>query len=142
MQVHEIKHNSSEYRQAVELRDNLLRIPLGLDIYEEDLEAERNEWHFGLFDDAHLVGCAVAVPKSPTHAKVRQMAIDAERQGQGCGRILLTAVEQALASRGVQTLELAARSAVVDFYVKLGYHSVGEEFVEVGIPHIAMHKHL
>lgn len=140
MEVRSIQYDTHEYRQELELRNQLLRLPLGLDVYTEDLPAERDQLHYGLFDGEALVGCAIAIIKSSQHAKIRQMAVDNTRQSQGLGRQLLTAVEEDLRERGVSSLELAARREAVGFYEKLGYLSVGEEFVEVGIPHRHMEK--
>ncbi|MCO6047766.1 GNAT family N-acetyltransferase [Aeoliella sp. ICT_H6.2] len=142
MQVRTIQYDTSEYRQELELRNRLLRVPLGLDIYAEDLPAEREQLHYGLFDGELLVGCAIAILKSDQHAKIRQMAVDTGLQAQGLGRQLLTAAEDDLRQRGIQWLELAARIEAVGFYEKLGYQTVGDEFVEVGIPHRHMEKAL
>lgn len=142
MEFRRIQYDSPEYREELELRNRLLRLPLGLDVYNEDLPAERAQLHYGLFDGEILVGCAIAILKSGQHAKIRQMAVDNERQSKGLGRQLLTAVEEDLREKGVQSLELAARAEAVGFYEKLGYHTVGNEFVEVGIPHRQMEKSL
>jgi predicted GNAT family N-acyltransferase len=37
---------------------------------------------------------------------------------------------------------LAAQKHAVQFYQKLGFQTEGEDFVEVGIPHIMMRRHL
>jgi predicted GNAT family N-acyltransferase len=34
------------------------------------------------------------------------------------------------------------RKHTVDFFEKLGYQTVGEEFIEITIPHFEMHKEL
>lgn len=142
MQVREIQYNSPAYRRELELRNRVLRIPLGLDIHNDNLQSEGQQQHFGLFDGDQLVGCVVVLRRGETHAKVRQMAIDPKYQRQGWGRKLLGTVEQRLARSGVLTLELSARAQATDFYHKLGYHQVGSAFVEVGIPHLGMHKQL
>lgn len=142
MQIRRIEYGSPQYQATLELRNRLLRLPLGLDVHQENLETEREQWHYVLEDGATVVGCVVAVPKSATHAKIRQMAIDADQQHRGYGRQLLEQVERDLAERGIATVELAARREAVGFYQKLGYRAVGEEFVEVGIPHLQVEKTL
>ncbi|WP_425398173.1 GNAT family N-acetyltransferase [Aeoliella sp.] len=142
MEVRPIQYDTPEYRQELELRNQLLRLPLGLDVYTEDLPAERDQLHFGLFDGQWLVACAIAILKDDQRAKIRQMAVDTTFQSQGLGRKLLTAVEDDLRGRGVESLELAARVEAVGFYERLGYRTVGEQFVEVGIPHRHMEKSL
>lgn len=142
MQVGIIEYGSPAYQQELALRNRLLRMPLGLDVYDEDLQLERGQWHYGLFDGDLLIGCVVVVPLDNHVAKIRQMAIDGNQQGAGHGRLLLEAVEGKLLDRGVRHLTLNARIEAVGFYAKLGYATVGDQFLEVGIPHQSMEKGL
>jgi predicted GNAT family N-acyltransferase len=143
MTFREIRFGSPEYRQECALRQAVLRAPLGLDLYAEDLSQEAGHWHFGLFEpDGRLAGCAIAVPLGGATAKVRQMAVAPERQRRGCGRRILCGVETALASRGIGRIVLHARLTVAGFYQSLGYTRTGEVFTEVTIPHIRMEKTL
>jgi predicted GNAT family N-acyltransferase len=139
----QIEFASTDYRQECALRDAILRAPLGLWLTEEDIAGEQAQWHFGLFAAAGaLIACVIVAPLSPTSAKIRQMAVARERQGQGYGRRLLREVERVLTARGITTLVLHARATAVDFYAKLGYTVVGEAFVEVTLPHSAMEKRI
>ena len=63
-------------------------------------------------------------------------------QGRGYGRRIIEEVERSLAARGFTQLVLHVRKPVVPFYEKLGYRVVGEEFIEVTIPHLQMEKML
>ena len=141
MVMHEITYGADEYGQECELRQEVLRKPLGRDLYAEDLGVEREQMHFGLFDDdGPLLACVVAEPFSQTEAKLRQMAVRPSRQGQGCGRLLLEGVERALAWRGFAQVHLHARLTASGFYERLGYARVGPDFFEVGLPHVQMVK--
>jgi len=139
----EIAFNSEDFRQECMLRNAILRLPLGLDLADEDLGVEKTQLHFGLFDDnEHMVGCVVAVPLSPCEAKIRQMAISPDGRGKGHGRSLLEYLEDHLRQRGFTQLCLHARMTAVGFYEKMSYQKAGTEFVEVGIPHVRMEKSL
>ena len=143
MTFQEIQFASDEFQQECELRQAVLRAPLGLNLYDEDLDAERGQWHFGLFDpSAGLVACVIAVPLASTSAKIRQMAVHPAQQGRGHGRTILQHLEAHLARRGSVHLNMHARLTAVGFYEKLGYARSGPEFIEVGIPHVRMEKHL
>lgn len=143
MNVKEILCGSFDYRQECVLRHEVLRKPLRLNLYDEDLAMECEQLHFGLFDDqGQLLACVIAAPVSATEAKVRQMAVRPACQGKGCGRILLEGAEQVLAQRGFATLYLNARMTAVGFYERLGYTQTGAEFLEVGLPHVRMTKTL
>lgn len=139
----EISFGSDDFRKEFELRNNVLRMPLGLSLYDEDISKENQQMHFGLFDESgNLLACVAAVNCSSTEAKVRQMAVDSKAQGKGCGRKLILCVEDHLSHLGFNHFVLHARMSAVGFYEKLGYVRVGQEFVEVGLPHIKMEKYL
>ena len=143
MEFREIAFGSAEYEQECNLRNGILRRPLGLNVYDENLERERGQLHFGLFDsDGAIIGCAVAVPLSETLAKIRQMAVAEASRGQGLGRRIMESVEERLRLRGFRELTLHARVVAAGFYTKLGFSVVGEEFVEVTVPHVAMRKNI
>jgi len=40
--IKEIKYGSKEYQQVLELRNKVMRLPLGLNIYDEDLSEEKD----------------------------------------------------------------------------------------------------
>jgi predicted GNAT family N-acyltransferase len=137
----EIEFGSGDYRLECELRDEVLRRPLGLSLDDENLDAERQQLHCGLFGDGgKLIGCVIAVPQAVAVAKRRQMAVRAEQQGKGHGRRLIHGIEMHLARQGCLHLVLHARLTAVGFYAKLGYSIAGPEFTEVGIPHVRMEK--
>jgi predicted GNAT family N-acyltransferase len=141
MNVKEIRHGSTEYQQECALRQEVMRKPLGLNLYDEDLVAERGQIHFGLFDEKdQLLACVIAVPVTATEAKVRQMAVRPPLQGKGCGRLLLEAAEKVLAQRGFTDLYLHSRMTAIGFYEHLGYQRKGPDFMEVGLPHVKMRK--
>ncbi|MEI7946914.1 MAG: GNAT family N-acetyltransferase [bacterium] len=141
MNVKEIRHGSAEYQQECALRQEVMRKPLGLNLYDEDLVAERGQIHFGLFDEKdQLLACVIAVPVTATEAKVRQMAVRPSLQGKGCGRLLLEAAEQVLVQQGFTDLFLNSRMTAIGFYERLGYVRSGPEFMEVGMPHVKMRK--
>ena len=70
------------------------------------------------------------------------MAVSPAHQGRGLGRRLLDEVESDLRARGFRRLQLSARSTAVGFYEKLGYATVGDEYVSVTVPHFPMAKSL
>ena len=142
MEFIEITWQTDHYRQEMQLRNRLLRQPLGLTFTDEDLLAERNELHFGVLSADQLVACVVAVPLGSHRAKIRQMVVDDEFQARGVGSFLLQNTEATLLERGFSILELHARQTALGFYDRMGYQQVGDEFIEVNLPHFKMTKHL
>lgn len=143
MNFREFSFDSDNYRAAWNLRESVLRKPLGLSLANEDLAAERHQLHFGLFasNDA-LVGSAIAVPLDSRTARLRQFVVAPGFTGQGHGARLLREIEAALRGRGFGQINLHARAAVARFYEKSGYAVTGPEFEEAGIPHVPMGKRL
>lgn len=127
---------------AVKLRRKVLRVPLGLDFTPEELEAENADLHVGLFERGELVGVLILTTLDETRVKMRQVAIEPDRQGEGLGRILVQASETIARERGFERIVLSARANVVGFYESLGYEVVGEPYEEVTIPHRWMEKAL
>ena len=141
--VHELVHGSPEYQDLVALRRAILRLPLGLDFTDEQLAAEATDIHLGAYHGhGQLVGGLILTPLSPSTLKMRQVAVAESAQHAGVGTALVRRSEELARGLGYHTLVLNARDTAVPFYLKLGYALVGELFVEVGIPHRSMQKHL
>jgi predicted GNAT family N-acyltransferase len=137
-----IDHNSPEYNQAVSLRYELLREPLGLIFTNEDLASESENLHIAAYDEDELIGCCMLEPLSPEVLKLRQMAVRGSLQGKGIGRHILQFAENIAMDKGVKTMRMNARKTAVDFYKKCGYIVSSGEFMEVNLPHFVMEKQL
>ena len=136
----QIVYNSSEYKQEIELRNRILKIPLGLNIYDINLESEIDDFHIGAFLNKKLIAVLVLTKLTNEEIQMRQVAVDESYQGNNIGKKLVEFSEIFLLQKGFSKIVLNARKNVVPFYEKLGYYSVGEEFIEVFIPHLRMEK--
>ena len=140
MEFVEFPFGSLRYEKMLALRDEMLRKPLGLKVYAEATEEEAGYRHFGVEQDGKLVACLMCVPLAEDTVKIRQMAVHGSLQGTGLGRRLMQEVESLLRADGIRHLTLNARHTAVGFYEALGYERVGDEFIEVGIPHWRMER--
>ena len=124
----------------IELRERVLRRPLGLTYSEEDLAAEQGDRHLVAFDGDFLIGGLIVREKGqdPGVWKIRQVAVDPSWQEKGIGRALMIAAEAAARETGITQLVLNSRETVGEFYKRLGYIAEGDRFYEVGIPHRRM----
>lgn len=62
-------------------------------------------------------------------------------RGTGNGkRLLEVAMQVAREQMGARHLTMEAQSHAIGFYEKLGFHAVGEEFLDAGIPHQNMER--
>ena len=119
----------------------MLREPLGLEYTAEQLAEEYAYIHLAAYDSAWILrGCLFLTPKPDKVLQVRQVAVQAELQGAGIGKALMTASETYARLHGYERLELNARDTAVPFYKKLNYDTLGNMFEEVGIQHFKMVK--
>jgi hypothetical protein len=82
----EVEHGSSGYWATVDLRDVILRKPLGLQFSDEELAAEESSRHLACYRDDRLVGCLVLSPLGGSDVRMRQVAVVPELQGHPCQR--------------------------------------------------------
>lgn len=130
------------YTEVWQLREDVLRKPLGLSLVNEDLGMDAEDIIYIAEEEGKVIGCLMLHKISDTVMKFRQMAVSPELQGKGIGRLLMTTAEQDIAVEGYTTVILHARQVVSGFYLSLGYHITSSVFTEVGIPHVIMKKML
>ncbi|MEA3288024.1 MAG: GNAT family N-acetyltransferase [Candidatus Marinimicrobia bacterium] len=144
MQYQLIDHGTKAYEQSLNLRHQVLRVPLGMDLFDgsyDDLSEESRYYHFGAFnDEGKLVASILGIPISIHEVRVKQMAVFEDLQGQGVGRNLFMIFEAYLLDLGFESFVLHARRTVHEFYLNLGYEIQSDEFQEVGLPHYKMRK--
>jgi predicted GNAT family N-acyltransferase len=137
-----IEHGSKDYLAMVELRENILRKPLGLTFSAEELDAEKDEILLAAFEQERLVACCLLTPSGAGTIRLRQMAVHEQVQGKGIGRNLIHFAESISLDRGFTKLSMHARKTATGFYQKMGYTICSPEFEEVTIPHYTMVKNL
>lgn len=138
-----ITHNSSEYRQMVNLRYQILRQPLGMNFSADELDAEENDILLASFDEDELLACCIlSTTSEPGTLRLRQMAVPKNMQGRGIGAALLLFAENVGRDKGYKRITMHARDTAIGFYERAGYKIYGESFIEVGIPHHTMEKYI
>lgn len=137
-----IDHGTPEYQQMVELRDSILRKPLGLSFDQVELSREVDDILIGCFEEDKLEGCCLLTNAGDKTVRLRQMAVANGLQGKGIGRVLMNFAENVARDMGNKKLTMHARKTAVGFYEKLGYKICSPEFEEVLIPHYKMEKDL
>ena len=129
--------------ELVELRNQILRVPLGLEFTINDLEKEYNEIHFGYLNSkCILLGCLQLRIIDSDILKMRQVCVTASQENKGIGKLLVKASESYATEKGFSKIELHARENAIPFYLKQNYKKVGRSFKEVGILHYKMEKKL
>lgn len=132
--------NSELQKKSVELRYKVLREPLGLVYTAEQLEDERDEIHIVAVLNHKVAGIVVLKKADNNTLKMRQVAVDPDLQQSGIGKKMVVFSEQWAKDNHYRKIELHARDTAKEFYLKMDYTVVGDEFTEVGIPHFKMTK--
>jgi predicted GNAT family N-acyltransferase len=137
-----IDYGSNEYWQMLNLRNDILRKPLGLNFSNQEIAEEKDNLFIGAFEDDQILGCCMLVKESDGSVKLRQMAVLNDLQGKGIGRALMVFAENLARDHGYRKISMHARKNVIGFYEKMGYKVSSPEFIEVTIPHYIMEKPL
>jgi predicted GNAT family N-acyltransferase len=138
----EIKFKTDFYREELILRERYLRMPLGLNLSESDLNNEDIQLHFGVLHNDELIACIVIKPINQALIKLRQMVVKEEFRSIGVGSMLLDNTIKEIVKRSFELIQLNARLTAIKFYEKNGFIQQGSTFIEVGIPHVLMIKTL
>lgn len=140
MDIRPITYHTKEYEMSLLLRDAVLRKPLGMHLFDENLSKEVMDIHIGAFVYNQLVAILVLTKINDDIIKMRQVAVADSFQKKGVGTKLLQYTEAYVKKLGYKEIVLHARQVSIDFYKKNGYTEEGEPFVEIGIPHKKMFK--
>lgn len=135
-----ISTSDPEYKEVFELREEVLRVPIGLSLYDEDLSDEVNDYIIIAKEDQKVLACLILTPIDEETIQLRQMAVQNDLQGQGFGKAIVRYAEQFAWEHNFDAIILHARMVAKGFYEKMNYEQVGDEFTEVGIPHVVMVK--
>lgn len=141
MEIREIKFGSELYQRSSNLRENVLRQPLGLVLSSEDTQDEDKQIHIAAIENGvDVIGTIILKPASSEVSEIRGVAVAPHMQNMGIGKQLVIFAEQLAIENGFLTIEMKARISARKFYEKLGYNTTGPEFIKSTIPHIKMEK--
>jgi predicted GNAT family N-acyltransferase len=107
-------------------------------------EIERDEWdrrsdHALACDrEGRVVGTGRLLPDG----HIGRMAVLRQWRGQGIGGRILAALVARARERGMKRVVLNAQTHAIPFYARHGFVAFGDEFLEAGIPHVAMAREL
>jgi predicted GNAT family N-acyltransferase len=76
------------------------------------------------------------------YGKLERICILKEHRGKHYGQQIIRAMEEKIMEKGYKKAKLHAQTHAEGFYGRLGYQTVSGEFMDAGIPHVAMIKEL
>ncbi|QQK76902.1 GNAT family N-acetyltransferase [Salicibibacter cibarius] len=136
--------NTEEEMQTVrEIRSTVFIDEQNVSPEEEwdEHEYESNSVHLLARTDSKWAG-AGRVRFSGNMGKAERICVLKEFRGTGIGKEIMQALEDYVASQGAGSVLLNAQTHAKDFYEHLGYVVTSDEFLDAGIPHVAMEKRL
>ncbi len=110
-------------------------VPLELELDEHD---PRCDHALAFAADGAAVGTGRLLPDG----HVGRMAVLSEWRGQGVGALLLQILVEQARQRGHAHVRLNAQCYATGFYRRYGFEVTGPEFMDAGIPHVAMQREL
>jgi predicted N-acetyltransferase YhbS len=138
----EAPYGSDLYRQALTLREAILRAPLGLILTDDERADDALRQHFCATVKGMVVGSVSLKPLDGKTLQLRQMAVAEERRRERIGARLLARAEDWARWEGYRLIVLNARLGAEGFYARYGYVAEGAPFDENTVPHIRMTKRL
>ncbi|NVJ66568.1 MAG: GNAT family N-acetyltransferase [Gammaproteobacteria bacterium] len=115
--------------------------------YPEDKQADA--FHLAALDSGNVIGIASFYHEAHPDLdgnkayRLRGMAVEPEMQSYGIGSKLLSQAFDICNKAGADLLWCNARTAAMNFYLKLGFKATGEPFELAGIgEHYLMHREL
>lgn len=123
-------------RQTVFVQEQNVPIEEEIDAYEEE------SVHFVLYDDDKKPIGAGRYRTFDEYGKVERICILSTNRKGGAGKAVMNKIEEYALNNGAPALKLNAQTQAIPFYSKLGYEVISDEFIDAGIPHKTMIKHL
>lgn len=137
IEIVRVPYASTLGRAALALRHEVFvveqHVPVELEIDADDPDAT----HFVAICEGEIVG-TLRVAFKPEHAKICRVAISREHRGRGIARHLMIVAIDYCKGRGVDRFYLSSQVDKVGFYEKLGFVAFGPQYMDAGIPHLAM----
>lgn len=134
-----VAHASKDWEEAVKLREEILRKPLGSGFTQQELEEEKDHVQVVGWVEKELVATAVLIPEQRS-VKAQRVVVTDRLRNMNLGSELMGFCESYALNNGFDTVYCHARNTAVNFYLKNGYSAEGDYFDEDGIPHLKMRK--
>jgi ribosomal protein S18 acetylase RimI-like enzyme len=132
-----------DFKQYYYLRWRILRAPWGKPEGSEVDDIEEQCFHIMVMDNNKVVGVGRLQFNDADEAQIRYMAVDKAYEGNGIGRMIVTALEQEAIDKHINSVILDAREPAVGFYQKLGYRIEKKSYMLFNeIQHYRMLKRL
>jgi predicted GNAT family N-acyltransferase len=133
--------SEDEVEAALALRSRVFCDEQGVSFEADQDGRDPEATHIVAVDDGAVIGTCRLLFRGPV-ARLGRLAVQAERRGDGVAAAILREADRVAADAGAETIALHAQTYAQSLYESAGYEEYGPTFVEEGIEHVAMEKHL
>jgi predicted GNAT family N-acyltransferase len=130
-----------EMSAALELRHDVFCVEQGVPVYEELDGRDGDGLHLVAVSNGTLLATCRLLFVGPT-VQFSRLAVRKSARRQGIASALLELADAETRAGGARRLVLHAQTYARSLYDAAGYEPRGRIFMEAGIEHIAMEKHL
>lgn len=108
---------------------------------EELDEHDKTAIHFIGYENGKPIA-ASRLRFADDYGKLERICVLKQHRGQTYGKQIIKAMEERISKKGYKKSKLNAQTHAEKFYHHLGYETISGEFMDAGIPHVAMVKEL
>ncbi len=137
-----IKNVKTVHGSWLELESDAMHVRHAVFIQEQGVPAELEtddydylSMHVVIYDSQ---GGPIATGRLLPDGHIGRMAVLAQQRGQGLGALVMQRLLSLAKEQQLHTLRLSAQTHALGFYQGLGFVQQGDEYLEVGIPHVRM----
>ncbi len=117
----QIANNQSQINAIIDLRYDILRKPWNQPKETSTDGMEESAINAFIEDNGKAIACGRLQDNGGGVGQIRYMAVDANYQGKGLGKLIVTKLEEEALKININTVELQARENAVEFYKSQGY---------------------
>lgn len=133
--------DQAEVDAALELRFRVFCGEQGVTLEADQDGRDAEALHIVAVEGGQLLGTCRLIFDGGL-ARLGRMAVETHARGRGLGARILEDAEREARDAGADRIRLHAQVDAQTLYARGGFATTGEEFIEEGIPHVTMEKHL
>jgi predicted GNAT family N-acyltransferase len=139
--IFKIVENQKELEDAFSIRTTVFIDEQNVPPEEELDSLEDEATHFVLYQDGSPIE-AGRFRFVDSYGKVERICVLKTARKTGAGKRIMNGIEDYALKNDIHQLKLNSQTHAIPFYAGLGYEVVSEEFMDAGIPHKTMVKHI
>ncbi len=117
----QLANNQNVTNQIIDLRYAILREPWDKPKETATDGMEESSINAYIEENGKAIACGRLQDNGNGLGQIRYMAVDANYQGKGLGKLIVSKLEEEAKRIGLTTIELQARENAVEFYKSQGY---------------------